>query len=64
MKDFLTGYVKEGNTVFLSTHALDIAEEICNSVCILHKGRLLYQGKPKKHLESFFIKEVNHGPSN
>jgi ABC-2 type transport system ATP-binding protein len=63
IKDFLKGYARQGNTVFLSTHALDIAEEICNSICILDKGRLLYQGKPKKHLEKFFLKSVHNDSS-
>ncbi|MDG6257689.1 MAG: ABC transporter ATP-binding protein [Methanomicrobiaceae archaeon] len=44
IKDFLTDYVRHGNTVFLSTHILSIAEEICSSVGILHRGALRYQG--------------------
>jgi ABC-2 type transport system ATP-binding protein len=44
IKDFLADYVREGNTVFLSTHILSIAEEICSSVGILHRGALRYQG--------------------
>ena len=44
IKDYLADYVKEGNTVFLSTHILSIAEEICSSVGILHRGALRYQG--------------------
>jgi ABC-2 type transport system ATP-binding protein len=44
IKDFLTDYVRAGNTVFLSTHILSIAEEICSSVGILHRGELRYQG--------------------
>ncbi len=44
IKDYLADYVREGNTVFLSTHILSIAEEICSSVGILHRGALRYQG--------------------
>lgn len=60
IKDFLLSYVKKGNTIFLCTHILEIAEEICDNVCILNKGKLLYQGKPKKNLESFFLKSVKN----
>jgi ABC-2 type transport system ATP-binding protein len=60
IKDFLMDYVKKGNTVFLSTHTLDIAEEICDNVCILNKGKMIYHGKPKKNLESFFLKSVKN----
>ena len=44
IKDYLTGYVKGGGTVFLSTHILGIAEEICTRVGILHRGNLVREG--------------------
>jgi ABC-2 type transport system ATP-binding protein len=60
-KDFLMDYVKKGNTIFFSTHVLEIAEEICTEIAILDKGRLLHKGPitelkdTKRHLEEFFI---------
>jgi len=60
IKDFLLDYVKKGNTIFMATHILENAEEVCTNVCILNKGQLLYQGKPKKNLEDFFVKAVQH----
>jgi ABC-2 type transport system ATP-binding protein len=60
IKDFLKQYTKDGNTIFISTHILEIAEELCDNICILSKGKLVYQGKPKKNLESFFISSVSH----
>jgi ABC-2 type transport system ATP-binding protein len=63
-KDFLKDYVKKGNTVFLSTHVLGIAQEICSSIGIIKNGEIIYQGKmselKKKHknLENYFIKIV------
>jgi len=66
-KDFLTDYVKKGNTVFFSTHVLEIAEEICTEIAILDKGSFLHKGpiselkKTKQHLETFFIKLVKEG---
>ena len=35
---------KEGRTVFLSTHSLDVAQEVCDRVGILFKGRLIALG--------------------
>jgi len=35
---------KEGRTVFLSSHALSEIERVCDHVCILAKGAVLYQG--------------------
>jgi len=64
VKDFLKGFVKKGGTVFLCTHVLEIAEEICTSVGILDRGKLIYEGsikdvkKKRKSLENFFLKLV------
>ncbi|MDN7011740.1 ABC transporter ATP-binding protein [Methanoculleus sp. FWC-SCC3] len=61
VKDFLKGYVQGGGTVFLSTHILEIAEEICDRIGIIHNGRLLHSGPvgdlvgSGRHLESFFL---------
>lgn len=67
LKDFLVDYIKKGNTVFFSTHVLEIAEEICTQIGILDQGRLLHIGstqelkKTKQHLETFFLKLVKDG---
>ncbi len=66
-KDFLIEYVKNKNTIFFSTHVLEIAEEICTEIAILDKGKLLHKGKiseilaKKQHLESFFLKLIKEG---
>ena len=44
IKDFLTGYVKGGGTVFISTHILEIAGEICTRIGIIHRGNLVREG--------------------
>ncbi len=44
IKDYLTGYVKGGGTVFLSTHILEIAREICTRIGIIHQGNLVREG--------------------
>jgi ABC-2 type transport system ATP-binding protein len=64
VKDYLTEYVKRGNTIFISTHILEIAEEICSGFAILHKGKLLYTGtvaelkERDQHLDDFFLSLV------
>lgn len=37
-------YAAQGMTVFLSTHSLNVAEELADSLAIIHKGRLLVSG--------------------
>jgi ABC-2 type transport system ATP-binding protein len=61
VKDYLAGYVKKGRTIFISTHILEVAEEICSGFAILHKGKLLHTGPVAEltargeHLPSFFL---------
>lgn len=55
---------KEGMTIFMSTHSLDTAEEMCSTAGIIDHGRLLCSGKIKeikkqsksKKLEDLFFK--------
>ncbi len=41
VKDFMLDYVARDGTIFLCTHVLDIAEEICTRVGIIHHGSIL-----------------------
>ncbi|MFA7695193.1 MAG: ABC transporter ATP-binding protein [Methanoregula sp.] len=67
VKDYLRDYVKAGNTIFLSTHILEVAEEICSGFAILHKGNLLHTGtvadliSEHRHLDEFFLSLVQKG---
>jgi ABC-2 type transport system ATP-binding protein len=64
VKDYLAGYVKKGKTIFISTHILEVAEEICSEFAILHKGKLLHTGPVAEltgrgeHLPAFFLSLV------
>ena len=64
IKDYLVEYVKKGRTIFISTHILEIAEEICSEFAILHNGKLLHTGSVadltarKEHLPGFFLSLV------
>jgi len=64
VKDYLQEYVRNGGTLFFSTHVLEIAEEICTRIGIIDKGGLIYEGpikdlkKKRQHLEEFFLKLV------
>ena len=67
VKEYLAGYVKNSRTIFLSTHILEVAEEICSEFAILHKGRLLHTGTVAEltgrgeHLPQFFLSLVRKG---
>jgi len=63
-KKYLKDYVKKKNTIFLSTHMLSIADEVCTHVGILNKGSFVLQEsmknvrKGRKKLEDFFMGAV------
>ncbi|MEN6396957.1 MAG: ABC transporter ATP-binding protein [Methanoregula sp.] len=67
VKDYLRDYVKAGNTIFISTHILEIAEEICSEFAILHKGNILHTGTianlldEHRHLNEFFLSLMQKG---
>lgn len=44
MKDLLRDFCDQGNTVFLSTHILEIAERLCDRVGIIDKGHVIALG--------------------
>jgi len=67
VKEYLREYVRDGGTIFISTHILEVAEEICTDVAILHRGNLVHAGpvagilEGKKHLTEFFLEAVGKG---
>lgn len=44
VKDLFQNLAKQGVTIFLSTHTLKVAEEICDRIGIIHKGSLIASG--------------------
>ncbi len=44
VKDLLLGLVERGHTVFLSTHVLEIAEQLCHRVGIIDRGEIIATG--------------------
>jgi ABC-2 type transport system ATP-binding protein len=44
VKDLLVALVERGHTVFLSTHVLEIAEQLCHRVGIIDRGQVIATG--------------------
>ena len=62
-KDVIKKLKKEGKTVFFSSHILYDAEELCDMIGVLHRGKLLYSGGTKQFcnsipLETHFVEVV------
>lgn len=44
LKEKMKSYTEAGNTIFFSTHVLEVAEKLCNKVAIINKGKLVASG--------------------
>ncbi|MCE5263560.1 MAG: ABC transporter ATP-binding protein [Deltaproteobacteria bacterium] len=44
VKDLLRELAASGTTIFMSTHTLEIAEDLCDRIGIIHRGRLVALG--------------------
>ncbi len=63
VKELFRKHASEGKTVFLSTHSLEIAEELCDRIAIILQGRIRTSGdlaslKREAHLEDSDLEEV------
>jgi len=72
LKDVLREETRERNlTVLLSTHTLDVADEVCDQVAVINHGHLVAQGSTAelrsqtgtegKHLEEVFLQLTAEG---
>ncbi len=64
LKQMMREHVAKGNSVFFSTHVLEVAEKLCDEICIIKSGELLYTGtldelkathKSQASLENIFL---------
>lgn len=64
LKSLMKEHARKGNTVFFSTHILEIAEKLCDRIAIINKGKIIFVGtldelknmyKDKNTLEEIFI---------
>ena len=44
VKQMLIDLAAGGTTIFMSTHTLKIAEDVCHTIGVIHKGRLIAKG--------------------
>jgi ABC-2 type transport system ATP-binding protein len=64
MKDILTDQVRQGNTVFLTSHVLEVVERLCDRVAIIHEGKVIVEQdmseirRAKETLEDMFVRVV------
>jgi ABC-2 type transport system ATP-binding protein len=44
IKDLLSAFVRGGGTIFLTSHILEIVEQLCDRIGVIHRGRLVAEG--------------------
>ena len=44
IKELFKDLGKQGVTIFMSTHTLNVAEDICDRIGVIHRGRLIATG--------------------
>jgi ABC-2 type transport system ATP-binding protein len=59
VKDLVLDLVKKVNkTIFICTHLLDTADELCDKIGIINNGILLIEGTPQEVVESVKAKDL------
>ncbi len=48
VKKVLTGLCEQGMTIFISTHSLEVAEQLCSRIAIIMEGRILAMGSKEE----------------
>jgi len=65
VKDIFMDEARNGTTIFMSTHSLETAEEVCEEIAIIQAGKVIASGTPAEvrrfagvdgSLESIFLK--------
>ena len=68
LKKLMKEHSKKGNTVFFSTHVLEVAEKICDKIAVIDKGKIIFVGaveelklkvKSNSSLEESFLKIID-----
>ncbi|MCK4443661.1 MAG: ABC transporter ATP-binding protein [Thermoplasmata archaeon] len=66
-KDYLLSFAKNGGTVFMCSHLLEIAEKLCDTVAVINHGRIVASGSlddirgENGDLERAFLRIVGEG---
>ena len=51
IKKLFKQLTSEGTAIFMSTHSLNVVEEICNRVAIINKGKIIFDDNIKELFE-------------
>ncbi len=70
LKQMMRKFADEGNTVFFSSHVIDVVEKVCDRIAIINRGKLVavdtlenIRSDNKVSLESLFLTITSDGES-
>lgn len=58
LKDFMKEMTDKGNSIFFSTHVLEVAEKLCNKLAIIKDGKLIKSGDMQKLLQDKSLEDI------
>jgi ABC-2 type transport system ATP-binding protein len=68
VREHLVNHVKSGNTIFMCSHILEIAEKLCSRMAVIKKGKIVALGtldeiraSKEERLEDIFMRLVGSG---
>jgi ABC-2 type transport system ATP-binding protein len=59
VKSLFRNLAKKGTTIFMSTHTLGVAEDVCDRIGIIHKGSLIATGTMDELMLRAQVKEMD-----
>jgi ABC-2 type transport system ATP-binding protein len=68
MKDILLEQVRQGATIFLTSHVLEVVERLCDSAAIINEGKIVAEGRMQdlrggsETLEDVFVRVIGSRP--
>jgi ABC-2 type transport system ATP-binding protein len=70
VKDIFKNQSQKGRTIFMSTHSLEVAQEVCQEIAIIQAGKIIATGTAEDlkrqagvdgNLENIFLKLTEDG---
>ncbi len=60
IRDYIISYAKNGNTIFMATHIIELAKKICTRVGIIKNGKIIKIVDKLENLEDIFLREFEN----
>ncbi|MEG0073641.1 MAG: ABC transporter ATP-binding protein [Clostridia bacterium] len=58
LKEIMRSLCKEGMSIFFSTHVLEVAQKLCDSVSIIKNGKIVVQGNIEEVVKTKSLEDV------